>query len=181
MPHGFSLLSFSPFSMWNVDHLILIPDSRIVCLLLGLLISKLFGGSFVKVLLNAHSPLLFLAKGWNHALEMSGRKDDHWALYAKSYLDRTRLALSSKAELYHQLLQPSAEYLGALLGVDHWAVCIYSRNSITRLNLNSSSLELTLQVNVFTEEIIRGGSAASLSALLNRLDPVLRKEAHLGR
>lgn len=29
--------------------------------------------------------------------------------------------------------------------------------------------------------MIRAGSAASLSALLNRLDPVLRETAHLGR
>ncbi|RVW43449.1 Alpha-glucan water dikinase, chloroplastic [Vitis vinifera] len=53
-------------------------------------------------------------------------------------------------------LQPSAEYLGSLLGVDQWAV------------------------NIFTEDIIRAGSAASLSSLLNRLDPVLRKTANLG-
>lgn len=38
-----------------------------------------------------------------------------------------------------------------------------------------------MQVNIFTEEIIRAGSAASLSSLLNRLDPVLRKTANLGR
>lgn len=43
------------------------------------------------------------------------------------------------------------------------------------------SLFCFLQVNIFTEEIIRAGSAASLSSLLNRLDPVLRKTAHLGR
>ncbi|KAJ8494187.1 hypothetical protein OPV22_015908 [Ensete ventricosum] len=100
--------------------------------------------------------LLYCLKGWNHALEMSKQKDDQWALFAKSCLDRTRLALSSKAEYYHQILQPSAEYLGSLLGVEPWAA------------------------SIFTEEIIRAGSAASLSALLNRLDPVLRKVAHLG-
>lgn len=100
--------------------------------------------------------LIYCLKGWNHALEMSKQKDDQWALFAKSCLDRTRLALSSKAEYYHQILQPSAEYLGSLLGVEPWAA------------------------SIFTEEIIRAGSAASLSALLNRLDPVLRKVAHLG-
>ncbi|KAF5193445.1 Cytochrome p450 [Thalictrum thalictroides] len=46
--------------------------------------------------------------------------DDHWALYAKSVLDRTRLALASKAEHYDKVLQPSAEYLGSLLDVDQW-------------------------------------------------------------
>ncbi|KAL2543229.1 Alpha-glucan water dikinase 1 [Abeliophyllum distichum] len=58
--------------------------------------------------------------------------------------------------MYHQLMQPSAEYLGSRLGVDEWAI------------------------NIFTEEIIRAGSAASLSSLLNRLDPILRQTAHLG-
>ncbi|EEF34459.1 alpha-glucan water dikinase, chloroplastic [Ricinus communis] len=100
--------------------------------------------------------LIYCMKGWNHALSMSKSKSDQWALYAKSVLDRTRLALSSKAEWYQQVLQPSAEYLGSLLGVDQWAV------------------------NIFTEEIIRAGSAASLSSLLNRLDPILRKTANLG-
>ncbi|KAF8388624.1 hypothetical protein HHK36_027301 [Tetracentron sinense] len=54
---------------------------------------------------------------------MSKSKADHWALVAKSILDRTRLALASKAEQYQRVLQPSAEYLGSLLGVDQGAVC----------------------------------------------------------
>ena len=61
-------------------------------------------------------------KGWNHAISMLKSNDDNWALYAKSVLDRTRLALAHKAEWYLQVLQPSAEYLGSLLGVDQWAV-----------------------------------------------------------
>ncbi|XP_074581889.1 alpha-glucan water dikinase, chloroplastic-like isoform X2 [Curcuma longa] len=100
--------------------------------------------------------LIYCLKGWKHSMEMCKQKDDQWALFAKSFLDRTRLALSSKAEYYHQILQPSAEYLGSLLDVDAGAV------------------------SIFTEEIIRAGSAASLSALLQRLDPLLRKVAHLG-
>ncbi|RLM80755.1 hypothetical protein C2845_PM12G13290 [Panicum miliaceum] len=100
--------------------------------------------------------LLCFLKGWNHALSMAKNSDDQWALYAKAHLDRTRLALVTKGEEYHQILQPSAEYLGSLLGVEQWTV------------------------NIFTEEIIRSGSAASLSLLLNRLDPVLRNIANLG-
>ncbi|KAK1301509.1 hypothetical protein QJS10_CPB12g00091 [Acorus calamus] len=95
-------------------------------------------------------------QGWNQALDMSTRKDGQWALYAKSCLDRARLALSRKADHYLDILQPSAEYLGSMLGVEQWAV------------------------DIFTEEIIRAGSAASLSVLLNRFDPILRKVAHLG-
>ncbi|KAK1552116.1 hypothetical protein Q3G72_010601 [Acer saccharum] len=100
--------------------------------------------------------LVYCLKGWNDALSMYKSKSDNWALYAKSVLDRTRLALYSKADWYQRVLQPSAEYLGPLLGVDQWAV------------------------NIFTEEIVRAGSAAALSLLLNRLDPVLRKTANLG-
>ncbi|XP_065873488.1 alpha-glucan water dikinase, chloroplastic [Euphorbia lathyris] len=100
--------------------------------------------------------LIYCLKGWNHAISMLNSTSDHWALYAKAVLDRTRLALASKAEWYQEILQPSAEYLGSLLGVDQWAV------------------------SIFTEEIVRAGSAASLSSLLNRLDPVLRKTANLG-
>ncbi|KAJ6689066.1 hypothetical protein OIU85_005474 [Salix viminalis] len=100
--------------------------------------------------------LIYCLKGWKHALSMSNRKNDHWALFSKSVLDRTRLALASKAEWCQNVLQPSAEYLGSLLGVDQWAL------------------------NIFTEEIIRAGSAAALSTLLNRLDPILRQTAHLG-
>ncbi|KAJ7943678.1 Alpha-glucan water dikinase, chloroplastic [Quillaja saponaria] len=100
--------------------------------------------------------LIYCLKEWDLALSMSKSKDNHWSLYAKSVLDRTRLALTNKAEWYQKILQPSAEYLGSLLGVDRWAV------------------------DIFTEEIIRAGSAASLSSLLNRLDPVLRKTANLG-
>ena len=64
-------------------------------------------------------------KGWNHALHMLKNNTDNWALYAKSILDRTRLALAHKAESYHRILQPSAEYLGSKLGVDQWAVRIF--------------------------------------------------------
>ncbi|KAM7250917.1 hypothetical protein ACFE04_022800 [Oxalis oulophora] len=100
--------------------------------------------------------LIYCLKGWNQAIDMCKSKNDRWALYSKSVLDRTRLALASKAEGYHQVLQPSAEYLGSQLGVEAWAL------------------------DIFTEEIIRAGSAASLSAILNRLDPVLRNVANLG-
>ncbi|KAK3416768.1 hypothetical protein EUGRSUZ_H02531 [Eucalyptus grandis] len=100
--------------------------------------------------------LIYCLKGWNDAMSMLKTGSNSWALYAKSVLDRTRLALTNMAEWFQQVLQPSAEYLGSSLGVDRWAI------------------------NIFTEEIIRAGSAASLSSLLNRLDPILRKTANLG-
>lgn len=62
-------------------------------------------------------------QGWSNALSMSKSKSDNWALFGKSVLDRTRLALAGKADWYQKVLQPSAEYLGTLLSVDKWAVC----------------------------------------------------------
>eukprot|EP00252_Welwitschia_mirabilis_P003710 TRINITY_DN1376_c0_g2_i2.p1 TRINITY_DN1376_c0_g2~~TRINITY_DN1376_c0_g2_i2.p1 ORF type:complete len:1219 (-),score=310.92 TRINITY_DN1376_c0_g2_i2:176-3832(-) len=100
--------------------------------------------------------LVYCLKGWYHALDLCKSDADRWPLYAKAALDRTRLALTEKAEHYQNVLQPSAEYLGSLLGVEEWAI------------------------SIFTEEMIRSGSAASLSLLLNRLDPVIRKIANLG-
>lgn len=71
--------------------------------------------------------LLCCLKGWNHALQMSKQSDNQWALYAKAFLDRTRLALATKGEEYHEILQPSAEYLGSLLGIEKWTVDILQR------------------------------------------------------
>lgn len=47
--------------------------------------------------------------------------------------------------------------------------------------LNLAVISAMFQVKNFTEEIIRAGSAVSLSALLTRLDPVLRSTANFGR
>uniref|UniRef100_A0A453RHD7 Uncharacterized protein n=1 Tax=Aegilops tauschii subsp. strangulata TaxID=200361 RepID=A0A453RHD7_AEGTS len=68
--------------------------------------------------------ILYCLKGWNRAMDMVKQKDDQWALYAKAFLDRTRLALASKGEQYYNMMQPSAEYLGSLLNVEEWAVRI---------------------------------------------------------
>ncbi|KAG0623205.1 hypothetical protein M758_3G156100 [Ceratodon purpureus] len=105
---------------------------------------------------NNNEELVYCLKDWYNVMDIIQNKSHNWALRTKAVLDRTRLALQDKAEYYQKILQPTAEYLGGLLGVDEWAV------------------------NIFTEEMIRSGSAASLSQLLNRLDPVIRKEAHMG-
>jgi alpha-glucan, water dikinase len=61
---------------------------------------------------------------------MAKAKDDQWALYAKAFLDRIRLALASKGEQYYNMMQPSAEYLGSLLNIDQWAVSILQNSNI---------------------------------------------------
>ncbi|KAL3680910.1 hypothetical protein R1sor_023866 [Riccia sorocarpa] len=100
--------------------------------------------------------LVYCLKDWYVTQDLIKSKAPMWALRTKAVLDRTRLALQDKAEYYQHLLQPTAEYLGTLLGVEDWAM------------------------EIFTEEMIRAGSAASLSLILNRLDPVIRKEANMG-
>lgn len=75
------------------------------------------------IYLSAHILSSIVLQGWNQAMSMLKSKSNDWALYAKSVLDRSRLALAHKAESYQRVLQPSAEYLGSLLGVDEWAVC----------------------------------------------------------
>ncbi|CAI5459203.1 unnamed protein product [Closterium sp. Yama58-4] len=99
--------------------------------------------------------LVFCLKEWRRVLD-SMNHDNQWALRAKAVLDRTRLILQGKAEQQLALFQPAAVYLGAKVHVEQWAI------------------------DIFTEEVIRAGSAAALSQLLNRLDPQIRQAADLG-
>uniref|UniRef100_A0A7I4D941 Pyruvate phosphate dikinase AMP/ATP-binding domain-containing protein n=1 Tax=Physcomitrium patens TaxID=3218 RepID=A0A7I4D941_PHYPA len=105
---------------------------------------------------DSNEELVYCLKDWYLVLDIINKKADNWALRTKAVLDRTKLALQDKAEYFQNILQPTADYLGSVLGVEEWAV------------------------QIFTEEMIRSGSAAALSQLLNRLDPVIRKEATMG-
>ncbi|KAF9587707.1 hypothetical protein IFM89_004684, partial [Coptis chinensis] len=68
--------------------------------------------------------------------------------YSSIYEQKAKGSKMGMGGKFGSVLQRSAEYLGSLLGVDQSAV------------------------NIFTEEIIRAGSVASLSSLVNRLDHV---------
>jgi len=61
---------------------------------------------------------------WYIVIDTIKSQSHNWALRTKAVLDRTRLALQDKAEYYQKTLQPTAEYLGALLGVEEWAVSL---------------------------------------------------------
>lgn len=71
---------------------------------------------------NLSDGFIFDLQDWYHVIDIIKNKSDNWALRTKAVLDRTRLALQDKAEYYQKILQPTAEYLGALLGVEEWAV-----------------------------------------------------------
>ncbi|KAL5705472.1 alpha-glucan, water dikinase [Ranunculus cassubicifolius] len=100
--------------------------------------------------------LVYCTKDWERVCETYKPNNEQWALKANAVIDRIRLTLSDKSQYYLDMIQPSAQYLGSLLRVEKWAI------------------------DIFTEELIRAGSAPTLSLLVNRLDPILRKIANLG-
>ena len=84
------------------------------------------------------------------------RFEREWSLRAKAVTDGISRELGGLVDRYTALLQPKAEFLGNAFHGAAWAV------------------------SLFSEEVIRGRPAFALSALLRRLDPVLRKSADLG-
>jgi len=79
-----------------------------------------------------------------------------WSLHAKAVLDRIERFLGAFIDRYQALLQSKAEYLGNAFHAAPWAI------------------------SIFSEEVIRGTLAATLSAVVRYLQPVLRQTAHLG-
>lgn len=89
-------------------------------------------------------------------LKSQPRTSKDWALHAKSVADRAGRWVQAFSDEVYQRLQPKAEALGTGFEVDKWVV------------------------DLFSEEVVRGGPAFALSLLLRRLDPILRKAAGLG-
>mmetsp|Transcript_44327 Transcript_44327/g.72138 ORF Transcript_44327/g.72138 Transcript_44327/m.72138 type:complete len:1178 (+) Transcript_44327:202-3735(+) len=77
-------------------------------------------------------------------------------LHLKAITDRIKRIVGSVVERYTGLFQPKAEYLGEGCGLEKWVVTL------------------------FTEELLRGSPLFSLSTLLGKMDPPLRKCADLG-
>ncbi|CAN6584231.1 unnamed protein product [Malus baccata var. baccata] len=100
--------------------------------------------------------LIYCTKDWYRTCELYKPNDGQWALQTKAILDRLQLVLAERSQCYQKKIQPSAKYLGNLLGVQK------------------------SPIDTFSEELIRAGSAAILSTLINRFNPILRKTANLG-
>ncbi len=79
-----------------------------------------------------------------------------WSLEAKAVSDRIGRVLGVMVDQYHQILQPKAEWLGRAFRAEPWSV------------------------SLFTEEVVRGRLFFPVSTLLAKIDPLLRKTAHLG-
>jgi alpha-glucan,water dikinase len=99
--------------------------------------------------------LTYCLHQWEHVRRMPHSGKD-WALQSRAVLDRLARALGTVIDHYYQVLQPKAEFLGGAFHADSWTV------------------------SLFSEEVVRGKPVFALSMLLRQIDPILRREAHLG-
>ncbi|HTU17332.1 MAG TPA: hypothetical protein VMG10_04660, partial [Gemmataceae bacterium] len=99
--------------------------------------------------------LKFCAEHWSKLLAQPHEGRD-WALHARSVTDRAGRWVQEFTSEVYQRLQPPAEALGAAFHAEPWTIPLFS------------------------EEVIRGGPAFTLSLLLRPLDRLLREQAELG-
>ena len=93
---------------------------------------------------------------WRRVQDAKRDGDPQWALRAKAVVDRVRLSVALHADGVASDMQPAATHIGEACDIESWAV------------------------ELFAEEVIRGGPAFALSLVLSRLDPALRAEADMG-
>ena len=93
---------------------------------------------------------------WRRVMDAKRSGDANWALRAKAVVDRVRLAVALHADATATEMQPAATKIGEACDIESWSV------------------------DLFAEEVIRGGPAFALSLVLSRLDPALRAEADMG-
>lgn len=106
--------------------------------------------------LSRATPELARCLGPWRRLQEQPRFEREWSLRAKAVLDRLGLLLADFIDRWTALLQPPAMVLGRAFQAASWTV------------------------DLFCEEVIRGQLEFALSALLRRLDPILRSSAELG-
>lgn len=134
---------------------------------------------------------MVVPQDWYHVCEMYKPNDGQWALKTKAILERLQIVLADRSDYYQKIIQPSAQYLGNLLGVGKWAVCssILSTTldekkpkwfALIFLHAYDQFSQFIFQIDIFMEDLIRAGASAILSILLNRFDPIIRRIANLG-
>ena len=99
--------------------------------------------------------LAICADHWSALLALPHEGRD-WALHARAVTDRAARWVQEYTSVIYQRLQPKAEALGAAFHAESWTIPLFS------------------------EEVIRGGPAFTLSLLLRPLDSKLREQAGLG-
>lgn len=105
---------------------------------------------------SSNDDLLYSLMNWRRILDLRRSGQSDWALRAKATVDRVRLAITDHATEVYEHMQPAANNIGKRCDCEKWTV------------------------DLFSEEVIRGGPAFALSLMLTRLDPYLRREAHMG-
>lgn len=105
---------------------------------------------------STNDDLLYSLMNWRRIRDLQRAGDAAWALRAKATVDRVRLAVTEHAVAISDSMQPAAHTIGTRCDCDKWVV------------------------DLFSEEVIRGGPAFALSLMLTRLDPYLRREANMG-
>jgi alpha-glucan,water dikinase len=103
----------------------------------------------------ATTELSVCAAHWDKVLVLP-RDGREWALHARSVTDRVSRWVQEFTQNLYRHLQPKAETLGSAFRAEQWTV------------------------SLFSEEVIRGGPAFTLSLLLRPLDRLLREAAGLG-
>ncbi|MEA3385532.1 MAG: PEP/pyruvate-binding domain-containing protein [Thermodesulfobacteriota bacterium] len=99
--------------------------------------------------------LTYCLHQWKHIRRMPHSGKD-WALQSRAVLDRLTRALGAAIDHYYRVLQPKAEFLGEAFRAESWVI------------------------SLFSEEVVRGKPIFALSMLLRQIDPILRRDAHLG-
>jgi len=105
---------------------------------------------------SSNDDLLYSLISWRRIRELQRDGDASWALRAKATADRARLAITEYAAGVSDGMQPAATAIGKRCDCDKWTI------------------------DLFSEEVIRGGPAFALSLVLTRLDMYLRREANMG-
>ena len=99
--------------------------------------------------------MAFCLRHWQDLAE-SATFERRWSLETKAVLDRIGRILGKLIDEYYRILQPKAELLGKAFQAEPWTI------------------------SLFTEEVVRGRLVFLLSMLLTKIDPLLRKSAHMG-
>lgn len=86
----------------------------------------------------------------------NAQSDPDLGLKQMAVLERIRRAVTTVMDRLYQSVQPLAEQLGSAFEAEDWTV------------------------NLFGEAVVRGRPVFALSALINRLDPILREKAGIG-
>jgi alpha-glucan,water dikinase len=118
-------------------------------------LAELVGSALANLRVSVDSPeLASCAEHWTALLKLP-RDSRDWALHARAVTDRMARWVQEYTSAIYQRLQPRAEALGTAFHAEKWTITLFS------------------------EEMIRGGPAFTLSLLLRPLDAPLREQAGL--